>query len=397
MNLSKNPCILIIGGGIIGLSLARELHIKGVRKITILERGKIGGEATSAAAGMLAPQAEAEKPDNFFHFCSDSKNLYINFADQLFAETGVDIELDRNGTLYLAFSEADVMEIRRRYDWQKKAGLAVEHLSAEEVRKAEPFVSPDVREALFFPNDWQVENRKLLIALQKYAELNCIEIVEDAEVKNLLTENGKAIGAETSDKKFFAETTVLATGAWTSFIKSGENALCLPKVKPIRGQMLSFKTAKRLFSKVIYSPRGYIVPRFDGRILIGATVEDAGFDKNITISGINFLLETASEISPNLANLEIFDKWAGLRPFASDGSPILGAIPEIENLFIATAHFRYGILLAPLTAKILAEKIVENLDSKYLEIFSPSRFQTKKENLGINITIPLRVNTDKHR
>jgi glycine oxidase ThiO len=374
-NRSKNQEILIVGGGVIGLSLARELHKKGAGKIIILERGKLGRESSFAAAGILAPQAEAEKPDDFFHFCSDSKNLYLNFAEKLSTETGIDIEVDRNGTLYLAFSETDAAEIRRRYKWQKKFELNVEYLNAEAIRKAEPFVSPDVRGALFFPNDWQVENRKLLAALQKYAKLNDIEVIENAEVKNLLIEKAKVVGAETSKGKIFTQTVVLATGAWTSLIKLSENALPLPEVKPIRGQILSFKTAKRLFSKVIYSPRGYIVPRIDGRILIGATVEDAGFDKNITISGTNFLLETALEISPNLANLKIYDKWAGLRPFASDGLPILGAIPKIENLFIATAHFRNGILLAPLTAKILADKIVENLDSKYLEIFSPQRFK----------------------
>lgn len=377
MNFSQTSDILIIGGGIIGLSLARELHKKGERKIKILERGKAGQESSFAAAGILAPNAEAEKQDDFFQICTDSKNLYPNFAEQLFAETGVDIELDRSGTLYLAFSESDAAEIRHRYDWQKNAGLAIERWSAEEVRKAEPFVSPDVREALFFPDDWQVENRKLLAALQKYAELNDIEVSENAEVKNLLIEKGKVIGAETSDRKNLAEKLVLATGAWTSLIKSGENALLLPSIKPIRGQMLSFKTAKRLFSKVIYSPRGYLVPRLDGRTLIGATVEDAGFDKKVTTIGTNFLLETASEISPSLANLEISDCWAGLRPFAADGLPILGAFPEIEKLHVATAHYRNGILLAPLTAKILADKIAENLDSKYLEIFSPKRFQTR--------------------
>lgn len=141
--------VLIIGGGVIGLSLARKLHKKGVKKITILERGKLGQEASFAAAGMLAPQAETEKPDDFFHFCDESNKLYPNFAKELLVETGVDIELDRSGTLYLAFSERDVAEIRNRYEWQKEAGLQVEHLTAQEARKIEPFISPDAREALF--------------------------------------------------------------------------------------------------------------------------------------------------------------------------------------------------------------------------------------------------------
>ena len=126
--------------------------------------------------------------------------LYPKFAEELFDETGVDIELDQAGTLYLAFDEFDVAEIRERFEWQNKAGLEVEHLTAQEIRRAEPFVSPDVLEGLFFPNDWQVENRKLLNALKKYAEINEIEILENTEIKNLIIENGKVIGAETSDK-----------------------------------------------------------------------------------------------------------------------------------------------------------------------------------------------------
>ena len=365
--------VLIIGGGIIGLSIARELHKKGVKKITILERGEVGKEASFAAAGMLAPNAETEKEDEFFHFCSQSNGLYANFADELFDETGVDIELDRQGTLYLALTQNDSAEITKRFERQKKAGLAVAHLSAREIRQIEPFISPDVREGLFFPNDWQVENRRLLYALQKYAELNNLEIRSNTEIKNLLIEGEKVVGAEDETKKFLAEKTVIAAGAWTSLIKT--SGLTLPKIKPIRGQMISFQTAKRLFEKVIYSARGYLVPRRNGRILIGATVEDVGFDKSVTPSGVELLREIALEIAPSLANLEISEKWAGLRPSALDVLPILGSFPHVENFFLATAHYRNGILLAPLTAKIMADKIAENLDSEYLKIFSPHRFQ----------------------
>jgi glycine oxidase len=377
MNLPTNQDVLIIGGGVIGLSIARKLHQKSLPKITIVERGNLGQESSFAAAGMLAAQAEIDKIDDFFHFCIESNLLYSPFAKELIDETGIDIELDKNGTLFLALTEDDEAEIRRRFQWQQKAGLRIEYLSAAEVRKVEPFISPDARAALFFPDDRQVENRRLLAALQKYAAINNINIIEGAEIKNLLVENKKVIGAETSDVKFFAKKTVLATGAWTSHIKIGENALppLLRGVKPIRGQMVCFKTAKRLFSKVIYSPRGYIVPRQDGRILAGATVEDVGFDKSVTAGGIDFVRENALEIAPSLMNLEVSEKWSGLRPYAPDGLPILGEFPQMENLFIATAHYRNGILLAPLTAEILACKIAENKDSKYLEIFSPRRFQ----------------------
>jgi glycine oxidase len=368
--------ILIIGGGVIGLALARELHKKGVGRITILERGEIGKEASFAAAGMLAPQAEADKIDDFFRFCAESNASYPQFAAELFDETDVDIELDRSGTLYLAFTEDDAAEIGRRLTRQKSAGLEVEHLTARETRQAEAFVSPDVRESLFFPQDQQVENRKLLHALQKYCALNGIEMRENTEVKKLSIVNDRIAGAETANEMFSAEIVVLATGAWTSLIKT--EGFSLPQIKPVRGQMISFSAARRQFAKVIYSPRGYLVPRADGRILAGATVEDAGFDKSVTDAGVEFLRDHALEIAPSLVNLEIRESWANLRPFAADGLPVLGAVNRKENLFIATAHYRNGILLAPLTAKILAEKIAENKDSDYLNCFGLRRFQSAR-------------------
>lgn len=365
-----NEEILIIGGGVIGLAIARSLKKLGAGHITILERGSVGRESSYAAAGMLAPQAETDKLDDFFHLCHESNRLYPQFAAELLDETGIDIELDRSGTLYLAFTDEDVKEINRRYVWQKGAGLEIEYLTADLIRQNEPFVSPDVREGLFFPNDWQVENRKLLLALQKFAELNAIQIVENTKVKNLIVKNGKAVGAETETGNFAADSVILTTGAWTSLVKVNDSDLPF-KVKPIRGQILSLQAAKRFFRHVIYSPRGYIVPRMDGRILTGATVEDAGFDKSVTEAGIDFLLEHALEIAPSLVNLEIIEKWSGLRPFAADGLPVLGALPEAENLLVATAHYRNGILLAPITAQTVADKAIKNVESRYLEIFSP--------------------------
>lgn len=369
-----NSEILIIGGGIIGLSIARELHKTGVRRITIVERGVIGREASFAAAGMLAPNAETDRIDDFYNFCSESNGSYPQFAAELLEETGINIELDRSGTLYAAFTECDSKELRKRFEWQRNAGLHVELLSAEDTLKAEPAISPKVREGLFFPNDWQVENRKLLAALRKFAELNGIVIREQTEIQTLRMGNGRILGAAGRTGTFHANTTILATGAWTSLIKLGEMPVPV-KIKPVRGQMISYHPREKLFNRVIYSPRGYIVPRADGRILAGATVEDAGFDTSVTGAGIEQLRGAAVEIAPGLASLEIKDKWAGLRPFAEDSLPVLGEIAGLENLFIATAHYRNGILLAPLTARILAERIAEKKVSEYLKIFGPQRFE----------------------
>ncbi len=371
-----NPEILIIGGGIIGLSIARELHKSGVRRITVLEKGRCGEESSWAAAGMLGPQAEANEGGNFFDMTVASREMYPQFAAGLLDETGVDIELDRQGTLYLAFTDEDVAEVHKRLKWQLKAGLPVEHLSADEARRAEPFISTDIRGALFFPNDWQVENRKVLAALKTYAELNGIEIREDSAVEQLIVEDNRVVGARTATDTIFASDTILATGAWTSLIKLGDVDMPL-KVEPVRGQIVAFQTAKRLIGHVIYSRRGYIVPRADGRILAGSTSENVGFEKAVTDSAASALQQMAAEIAPNLSSLAITDHWSGLRPFAMDGLPVLGAFAGIDGMTIATAHYRNGILLAPLTAKLVADKVLKNIVPSYLTTFSPDRFRLR--------------------
>ncbi|MGB7070060.1 MAG: glycine oxidase ThiO [Pyrinomonadaceae bacterium] len=373
--------VLIIGGGVIGLSIARELQKYGAGQITIVERGETGRESSWAAAGMLAPNAETHRDDDFYRFCLESNRLYPEFAAELLDETGIDVELDRSGTLYLAFTESDASEISERYEWQHKSGLNVLRLTASEIRMTEPFVSPDVHEGLFFPDDWQVENRKLLQALKRFAELNGIKIVNDAEIKSIKVDSGRATGAASDRTEFDAAVTVLATGAWTSFISIDKHANPI-NVKPMRGQMGSFRTAKRLFQRVIYSPRGYLVPRADGRILVGATVEDAGYDKRVTEAGLEYLRATADEIAPTLASLRIDETWAGLRPYAADGLPVIGEFPGVSDLYVATGHFRNGILLAPLTAKMVAESIM-NGGSQYQwrrsapQIFHPAAGSTR--------------------
>lgn len=381
MNLTKNSDVLIIGGGIIGLSLARKLRQKGAAKVTILEKNAVCGmEASNAAGGMLAPQSEADRDDSFFRFSSESRDLYPQFAEELLSETGVDIELDRAGTLYLAFNEKDAAELGKRYLWQKAANLSIEKLSAKEILEIEPNISPDVLFGLRFTNDWQVENRKIIEALdlqlKKHDENQTgsnVQII-NSEAVALIFENNRVTGAETNNGKFFAENIVVASGAWTSLIKDRFDLLSSVKIKPLRGQMIEFNEETNLFRHVVYTSRGYIVPRRNGRILVGATVEDAGFDCRVTLAGTDDLIEKAIEISPLFANLNLKNSWAGLRPFAPDGLPILGEFPGIENLYAATAHYRNGILLAPKTSEILADKITGGADSEYLKIFSPRRF-----------------------
>ena len=369
----KHSDVLVIGAGVIGLSIARALNKRGVRNISVIERGTIGAEASHAAAGMLAPQCEADRADDFFRLCRGSNRLYPLLSQQLKEETGIDIELDQNGTFFAAFTEKDVIEIRQRIEWQRLAGLPVEHLTREEVLKEEPNLSPNVREALYFQYDTQVENRKLVAALKKYAEINGITVRQYTEIKALIVDDGRVIGAASASEKFFARTTILAAGAWTRFIKLRETVVPV-EVTPVRGQMICFNPRERLFRKVIYTPRGYVVPRADGRVLAGATVENKGFDKMVTAEGIEKLHRNAIEISPAFSGLELSDSWAGLRPASPDGLPIIGELPGLQGLIIATGHYRNGILLAPITAELIADHAAKGVRSEFLNIFGPQRF-----------------------
>jgi len=370
--------ILIIGGGVIGLGLARELKKKGAGKVTLLERGQLGREASFAAAGMLSPQTDVSKQDDFFDLCYESRGLYENFAAELKAETGIDIELETSGTLSVSFNEADDARLDKVYEWQAAAGFPVEKLGREEMLQLEPFLSSDIRGGLFFPRDNQVENRLLVDALARSARQAGVLVLENTGTRSLLTENDKITGAAAASGNFFAPVVVLATGAWSSFIKAGGSDKPLVEVAPVRGQMICFHPAEKIFTRVIVSRDGYLVPRMNGRILAGSTLEKAGFDKTVTEEGVEFLRKNAYSLLPKLKDLEITEKWAGLRPCAADELPILGKYKNIEGLFIATAHFRNGILLTPLTAQIMADQILEGKDSRYLEVFSPNRFINAK-------------------
>ena len=208
--------VVIVGGGVIGLSIARELRLRGVRDVVLLEKGELGKEASWAAGGLLAPQVEADSADDFFRLACASRDLYPEFAEALRAETGVDVELDKTGTLYLAFTERDEAELRRRCQWQQSEGLRVEWLNPEGVRRLEPNVSRDVRCGLRFPDDWQVENRKLLEALIKANEKLGVQIRTNCEVTSLRVEHGRVGGAESVRGIISAPTVVVCAGAWSS-------------------------------------------------------------------------------------------------------------------------------------------------------------------------------------
>jgi glycine oxidase len=366
--------VVIVGGGVIGLTIARALAQRGVREVMLIERGRLGAEASWAAGGILAPQVEVDDKDDFFELACASRDLYPEFAESLKEETGVDVELDRSGTLCLGFTSADEAALRHRYDWQLREGLEVEWLDADEARRMEPSISAEVRCGLRFPRDFQVENRRLISALVRANEELGTQLVTGSTVNALRIKDRKIFGVETSQGFVDAPVVVLAAGAWSSLIKSPDAKLPAIGLEPVRGQMLCFEARPQISRQVIYSSRGYLVPRRDGRLLAGSTAEHVGFDKGVTEEGLAAIKAMAIEITPGIAALPAIDSWSGFRPRSADGLPVLGPTAEIEGLCYATGHYRNGILLAPITGKVIADAIVDGVMSDSLKMFSPNRF-----------------------
>ena len=351
--------IVIVGGGVIGLTVARALALRGVRDVCLVERGNLGTEASWAAAGMLLPQVEADAADEFFNLACQSRDLYPAFAAALREETGIDVELDTTGTLYLALTDNDYEEIQKRYEWQTRAGHSIEILSSEAARECEPCISELTRGALLFPKDIQVENRRLLSALANSVKKLGVTIATQTSVDALTIEGNRVRGVRTSRGEISCATAVIAAGTWSSLIKTAPQSP-IPIIEPVRGQMVCLEAKPQLTRHVIYSPRGYVVPRHDGRLLAGSTSEHAGFAKCVTAGGVATILRNALEISPAISDLPVVGTWAGLRPRAAGGLPVLGPCGEIDGLFCATGHYRNGILLAPLTGELISEAIISS-------------------------------------
>lgn len=383
-SLGERADVAVVGGGVAGLAAARELARRGL-KVAVVEDGKAGA-ASRAAAGMLAPQAEANSADELFELLCASREMYPAFAASVGEESGIGIELDRTGTLYLALHDEDEEEVERRFEWQSSAGLEVERLTAHEARALEPNVSAGVRLALRFPRDWQVESRRLSIALDAAAEAAGARIIRAVEARGVRVEDGRAVGVVTSEGELDAGAVVFAAGAWNSrlsrFSDGGHTRLNDdPGVEPVRGQMLCYRQPDPrapLVRHVVYSPRGYLVPRRDGRLLAGSTTEHAGFDCRVTEEGARTIAAHAAEIAPAVTSLDVRDSWAGLRPRAADGLPVLGESADVKGLFYAAGFYRNGILLAPAAGEIIADLLTNGatrLPARVLQPFAPARFR----------------------
>jgi glycine oxidase len=362
--------VIIIGGGVIGCSIALRLADAGV-KVTLLEQGRIGMEASHAAAGMLAPQSDAAARTPFFDLCFDSRSIYSDFAREVAERSGIGSQYKDEGTICLEIEgEQDRLEWA---NWQAEASLPVERFTASALRSAEPAVTKLASGAVFIPGDHQVENRLLMQGLGVAIRRAGVEVIEGAQARRIIVERDKAIGVDDGANQHRAGLVLVAAGSWTSRLLDPLDIAV--KITPARGQMLALKGQAPPINHIVHTSRCYLVPRRDGRVLVGATVEYVGFNKGVTASGINSLLTSAIEAVPALADFEIVETWSGLRPDTEDHLPVIGP-SGIDNLILATGHFRNGILLAPLTADLIKEMIINGATPARLKPFGVERFMS---------------------
>jgi glycine oxidase len=364
--------VLVVGGGVIGLAVAREAARAGL-SVRLLERGEPGGEASGASAGILSAQLEAHHPGPILPLALASRALYPPLVAALKDETGIDVDLRREGALLVARGAAAALELEHTFAFQRGRGLPVERLDAGALRRAEPALTGTAILGLHLPDEASLDPVALVRALRHAAEGAGADIRAHVEVAALCAAGGRVTGAVASDGTTHpAGFVVVAAGAWAGAI-AGPGLAPVPS-EPVRGQIVAFE-APGLIRHVLHGGSCYLVPRSDGRVLAGSTMEHAGFDRRVTAEGLAHLATAALALVPGLGEASFHRAWAGLRPAAPDGLPVIG--PAAGGLLYACGHLRNGIVLTPLTARAIVGMVrgegvvVEGID---LAPFSPMRF-----------------------
>lgn len=376
--------VVVIGGGVIGLALARRLAGRGAR-VAVLDRDRVGALASRASAGMLAPQPEAEAPDAFLELGLRARAAYRSFAGELEAETGRALDYREDGLLALSFSVDAETELARRSEWQRAAGLRVEELAPVEGLRRWPALELPVgggREdaarfgegrLFWFPDEAQVDAPRLVEALVESCRGRGVDLLLAAEAIGFARDGRRVRGVLLRDREIPGEIVVNAAGAWAGHVAAwlGET---LP-VEPVRGQMIAFRTAARPPRPIVAAEDAYSLIRTDGRLLVGATVERVGYESSTTAAGQRWLEARAAALAPESMGVVPDSRWAGLRPGTPDGRPILGFSAEAPNVYHAAGHYRNGILLAHATAELVCGALEgDRAAVAAAEPFSPARF-----------------------
>ncbi len=367
--------VVIVGAGVIGLSIAHELLLRGTH-VTLVDSLRPGMGASWASAGVLAPQGAQPFNRAYLDLCLSSHGLFGDWSARLMDETGIDVEYRTDGGLQVAFDDRESEALAQRYRHQQELGLPVEWLAGAEVRALEPLLSSETRCGLLFEGMHQVENRRLVQALVAAVGNRGGDFRTGDPVIDLIVRRNRAAGVVLPDLRIGADRVVVAAGAWSGLIRWIPDAPV--PVRPVRGQMVCVDgSALTGMNRVVNGLGQYLVPRRDGRVLLGATVEQTGFDVSVTAGGLTDVMKHGLRMAPGLAGAPVVETWAGLRPKSKDGKPILGPT-SLEHLVLATGHHRNGILLAPVTGKLVAEYLTTGAVPAAMAPFLTARFDQKR-------------------
>jgi len=376
---------VIVGGGIMGGSIALELA-KHKLNVAVLDRQELMHEASWAAAGMLSPSPDCPAAIPAVPLGRASLDIYPTFVDEIERSTGMNTGF-RTGGAVIVISNGDAeSELKKLVALHARLGLACEPLPSDKARAMEPALGRDARVAALLPDECSIEPRLLATAVISAATAAGATFLPGTEVVALALDGKKCVGVRTSGgETIHSSQVVLAAGCWSSQIL---NAVPYAPTVPLRGQIIALRHSGTPIRNVLRSERGYIVPR--GRtspqtVILGSTIENAGYEKRVTSGGLEKILAAANALVPELAKAEVIETWSGLRPGTPDQLPILGPA-DIDGLVFATGHYRNGILLAPITAKLVGEWIMKKRTSMDWEAFSPLRFLRSDLNHSSNVS-----------
>jgi glycine oxidase len=365
--------VVIVGGGVMGCAAAHELSRRGL-EVVVLERSVPGAEASSAAAGILGAQVEAHHAGPLTELGLLSLELYPALVKDLEKSSGVAVGYRRSGVLKVAYDRATLGRLSRDQGWQKKRGLPVTQLTRKALAEREPALSNELAGGLWFERDATLDPRALLSALRIAAEKAGARFRSGSFVKRVAEQAGRVSGVELDDGSLVEGShVVLAAGSWSSLVAHA--AVDSPRVVPARGQIVELRTSVPLLDAIVFGPDCYVVPRADGRLLIGSTLEFVGFRREVTAGAVAQLLAAAIRLVPELAQAELSSTWSSFRPYTKDELPLLGPT-QTAGLIWMSGHYRNGILLAPISAKIVASCVLGQQPPLDLAPFSPDRRAT---------------------
>ena len=365
-----HPEIVIVGGGVVGLSTALQLAERGVA-VTLVDRQQAGREASWAGAGMLPPGNSANAATPEARLRSYSHALWPEFASSLVDKTGIDIGYHVCGAIEVCSDETQYEFQQHVKQWQAE-GIRVERMSGRAVRGYVANHDDRFEDAAFLPDFCQVRNPRYLQAMRAACLLRGVEILEHVHTSDIRRKDDRISDIRVGERTLRFDRICFSVGAWSAALLQ-PLGLSIP-VKPVRGQIVQLRLPAPPFRCVIEHGRRYIVPRRGGLILIGSTEEDAGFAKQTTTDGVAGLLDFASSLVPSLALAEVVNSWAGLRPGSPDELPLLGQVPGFSNAFIGAGHFRSGLQMSPATGMILADLMLGQTPAISLEGLRADRF-----------------------